>query len=975
MIKKNEKSGTNHYKINNINSIKKRIFRILLFSIWIFSFSFSQNINFSKESYISFKGGENMLCLSAGKFSVPLVINSNDFAGVIRAAKNLQQDIFSVSGAKPEICFDNIPDSKNPIIIGTIGKSSMIDNLIKEKKIDVSDIKDKWETFIIQVVDNPYKDITKALVIAGSDKRGTIYGMYDLAEKIGVSPWRWWADVPVRKHAEIYVMPGKFTLGEPKVKYRGIFINDEAPALSGWVEKNYGKFNHQFYEHVFDLILRLKGNYLWPAMWGRSLFVDDTLTPGIADEYGVVIGTSHHEPCMRAHVEWGRGPGTWNYQKNEQALKEFWTEGIKRMKNYESIVTVGMRGDGDEPMTEDANIELLQRIVRDQRKIISDVTGKDASEVPQLWALYKEVQEYYDKGMRVPDDITLLLCDDNWGNIRKLPKLEDKPRKGGYGIYYHFDYVGDPRNYKWLNTNQISRVWEQMHLAYEYGVNKIWIVNVGDIKPMEFPIDFFLNYAWNPDKWTNKNISDYAMEWAEKIFGTNSKEIADIMTEYTRYNSRRKPELLSGNTYSLNNFREFETVVSDYNNLLKRTEKINASLSKEYKDAFFQLVLHPVSACANINEMYYKTGKNHLYAEQGRTGTNELSEEVLKLFKQDSAISYYYNNLLSGGKWNHMMDQKHISYSYWQQPDEDTVPKTKQIPIPSDAEMGVSPEGTDKYFPADNDELLLPEFDVFNKQQYYIEIFNRGSLPFEYSIESGKSYVKINRKKGSVKLEDRVWVSIDWKTAPEGKNKIPIVISGSDKTKSTIYAIINNVPKTEIKDVKGFAESNGYISIEAEHYSKAVNNNGISWEKIPDLGRTLSGITSFPVTKNIQKPGDNTPHLEYEIYLFNPGEIEIKTYLSPTLNFPNGQGLRFAVSIDDEEPLIINMHSGYNQNKWQKNVAENINIQTSKHVIKETGKHTLKYWLVDPGVVLQKLIIWTSAEKPCYLGPPESIKY
>ena len=321
-------------------------------------------------------------------------------------------------------------------------------------------------------------------------------------------------------------------------------------------------------------------------MWGRAFYDDDSLNPKLADEYGVVISTSHHEPMMRAHVEWQRyGSGPWNYEKNENALKDLWRKGIERMNGYESVITLAMRGDGDEAMSPDANVELLEKIVKEQREIIKDVMKKEIEDVPQVWALYKEVQEYYDKGMRVPDDVTILLCDDNWGNIRKLPKLNveqseipprgEKPRKGGYGIYYHFDYVGGPRNYKWLNTNQIERVWEQMHLAYEYGADRIWIVNVGDIKPMEFPIDFFLDYAWNPEKYPAESLFEYYRSWAEEQFGKEySDEIADIISKYTKYNSRRKPELLSPETYSLINYREAETVVLDYNQLLEKANKI-----------------------------------------------------------------------------------------------------------------------------------------------------------------------------------------------------------------------------------------------------------------------------------------------------------------------------------------------------------------------------------------------------------------
>ena len=416
----------------------------------------------------------------------------------------------------------------------------------------------------MQTISNPDKGIAHALVIAGNDRRGTAYGVFELSKQMGVSPWYWWADVPVVKQKEIYINENVTLTDAPKVKYRGLFINDEAPALSGWTKEKFGGFNHQFYEKFFELILRLKGNYIWPAMWGNAFYADDSLNIKAADKFGIVIGTSHHEPLMRAHDEWRRaGGGPWNYETNTEKLQQFWRDGMKRATN-EKIVSVGMRGDGDAPMSRETATTLLENIVADQRTIISEVTGKPAAETPQLWALYKEVQDYYDKGMRVPDDVTLLLSDDNWGNLRKLPKLSEKPRKGGYGIYYHFDYVGGPRNYKWLNTNPLPRIWEQMHLAWEYKVRDIWIVNVGDIKPMEFPISFFLDYAWNPEKIDADDLGAYTETWAASQFGKqHAKDIADLLAKYAKYNARRKPELLDANTYSLAT-GEWKTVVDEY---------------------------------------------------------------------------------------------------------------------------------------------------------------------------------------------------------------------------------------------------------------------------------------------------------------------------------------------------------------------------------------------------------------------------
>ena len=942
-------------------------------------------------TYISTQQESGSFTLSASGISAPLIVSARDFPGVRRVATNLQADVASVTNARPEIFIDSIPSSEI-VLIGTLGKNSLIDKLVREKKLDVNGIAGKWETFLIQVIEKPFANVERALVIAGSDKRGTIFGMFDLSEKIGVSPWYWWADVPAKKKSSVYVLPGRYTLGEPKVKYRGIFINDEAPALSGWLTEKYGSElpKHEFYQRVFELILRLKGNFLWPAMWGRAFYDDDPENPRLADEYGVVISTSHHEPMMRAHVEWQRyGKGPWNYEKNDSTLREFWKEGIKRMGSYESVVTLAMRGDGDEAMSPTANVSLLEKIVADQRKILADVTGKDVTTIPQVWALYKEVQEYYDKGMRVPDDVTVLLCDDNWGNIRKLPRLDEKPRRGGYGIYYHFDFVGGPRNYKWLNTTQIERVWEQMHLAYEYNARQIWIVNVGDIKPMEFPISFFLDYAWNPEAIQAGDLPEYTRRWAEEQFGAEyAGEIADLLSKYTKFNSRRKPELLSPNTYSLVNYREAETVVSEYNAIAAKAQRIYDTLPEEYKDAFYQLVLHQPLASANVNEMYVTIGKNLLYAKQGRAATNALAQKAREFFDKDSLISYFYNNVMANGKWSHMMDQTHIGYTYWQQPPFNKMPAVKEIEIPEEAEMGVALEGSENWWSgSDSIEAVLPEFDVYNQQKYYIEIFNRGKASFHYTVKTGKPWIKVSSTKGKIEAEERLWVAIDWKKAPKGTHRIPITISGPNlpygkagKKSVTVFAFVNNPSSPKRDELSGFGESNGYVSMEAANYTSAVSSSTVDWLTIPNLGRTGSAVTTTPVTSEVQTLSDKSPRLEYKMHLFTSGEVKVNVYLSPALNYQSNQGLRYAISFDDEQPQVIAFQAAdtipdfrYPQ-WWNEMVSNNVRIVATRHTITKQSEHILKFWMVDPGVVLQKVVIETGNVKPSYLGPPESAR-
>jgi len=964
---------------NNKHRFHKLFYCALLFLVLIMSCSTS-NLSLDTSSYISVKKTEGSLALSSSGKSAPLYLSSEDYSGVIKVAKLFQTDIEKVTDFRPEIFIDEVPKAKEIVIIGTLGKSKIIDDLVKNKKIDVEDIKGKWETSLIQIVENPIPNIDRALVITGSDKRGTIYGMFDISEKIGVSPWYYWADVPVEKKKYLYVSPEPHTLGEPAVKYRGIFINDEDPALRGWAYEKFGGFNSKFYEKVFELILRMKGNYLWPAMWGKAFYDDDPENPKLADEYGVVIGTSHHEPLMRAHDEWRRfGSGRWNYELNEERLKEFWREGIRRMDGFESIVTIGMRGDGDEPMTEGTAIGLLERIVVDQREIIEEVTGKPASEVTQDWALYKEVQDYYDEGMTVPEDVTLLLCDDNWGNVRRLPKLDTPERTGGYGMYYHFDFVGGPRSYRWLNTNPIPGIWEQMHLSYAYGVEEIWIVNVGDIKPMEFPTQFFLDYAWNPEKWPANRLPEYTRLWAKQQFGKKyACEIADILTKYTKYNERRKPESLDSLTYSLIYYREAERIVADYNKIAIKAEEIHHNLPSEYKDAYYQLVLFPVKACANLNEMHVTVGKNYLYAKQGRAATNLMAQGVKKLFKKDAELTEYYHTEMANGKWNHMMSQTHIGYTTWDNPPENILPPVKEINIPNTAEMGVAIEGSDKWWPEEKEEAVLPEFDCYNKQKYYIEIFNRGSIPFDFQIDCDKPWVIISEKNGKIDKEKRIWVEIEWEKAPKRSNNASIKITGTDNTEVAVKVITNNPESPRPEEIEGFVEGNGYVSMEAEHYTRKVENDNISWLLIPDLGRTLSGITPVPVIADRQKPGKNSPHLEYKMYLFNSGEVKVRAYFSPTQNFHNTEGLHYGISFNDKEVQIINVHKNDTipdwkyPHEWNQAVMENIKIITSNHSIENPGEHTLKLWMVDPGLALQKIVVETREIPYSYLGPPES---
>ena len=632
------------------------------------------------DQFVSFQKGDLLINRDN---KVEIYMDANDCKGVSYAANALVKDIIKVSGSKAILTSDaGLKDKdaagKPTILVGTIGHSAAIDQLIRQKHINGNLLKGKREKFIITVVDGQ-------LVIAGSDRRGTIYGIYELSQQMGVSPWYDWADVPVVHHDSIFVNKGVYTDGEPAVRYRGIFLNDEAPCLTSWVKNTYGTDygDHRFYQRVFELILRLRGNMMWPAMWGWAFYADDPENEKTADEMGVVMSTSHHEPMARNHQEYARnrkGWGPWNYQKNKANLQKFFREGIERMKGTEQIVTIGMRGDGDEAMSEEADTKLMTNIINAQRKIIADVTGRKASETPQVWALYKEVLDYYDKGMKVPDDVTLLLCDDNWGNVRRVPNAQERKHKGGWGLYYHVDYVGAPRNSKMLNVTPVQNPWEQLTLAYENGIDRLWILNVGDLKPMEYPISQFMDMAWNPRKYDVNNITRHTRNWCAQQFGeSQADEAARILNLICKYNGRCTPEMLDKNTYSLEN-GEWQEVVNQYLQLEADALRQYNSLPASYHDAYRQIILFPIELMSNLHQMYFAQAQNNALYKQGNPKANVWADECERLFKRDSLICDYYNHKMAGGKWNGMMTQKHIGYKSWNDDfEKDTCPELFRV--------------------------------------------------------------------------------------------------------------------------------------------------------------------------------------------------------------------------------------------------------------------------------------------------------
>ncbi|KAK0433154.1 glycoside hydrolase family 115 protein [Armillaria borealis] len=935
--------------------------------------------------------------LAAGSGFYHPTIGLTEWQGVQLAATDL-----------PTLTNSSDQSPSHPISCRYLGKSSLIERVVNATGLNVSSIEGQWESFMTAIVDHPIPGVDTAYVIVGSDKRGTIYALYEHSEQIGVSPWYWWADVPIKAaRSEILVTPCSH--GSPSVKYRGIFLNDEQPSLQNWAMEKFtngtgaaltgSPFNHLFYTKLFELMLRLKANYLWPAIWSSAFAVDDPENQRLADVYGIAMGTSHEEPMTRSTpVEWNLfGTGDWNYTTNSANIYQFWVVGVERAKPYETLYTVGMRGAGDLPLSETTNIELLEKVVADQRQILTDVFPNVSVEtIPQVWTLYKEVEGYYDDGMRVPDDVTLLWSDDNWGNIRRYPVESERNRSGGAGVYYHFDYVGDPRDFKWITTTQISKVYEQMSIAVERDATRAWIVNVGDLKPYELSTEFFLTYAWDASLWNPDNLDAFVSSWAQREFGlstTDADVVQDVIANVTRFNARRKPELLNSTTYSLVNYREAETVVSAWDTLVGVTTGIYDQLSEETKPAFFQLVYHPVVASANLGKMLISAGLNNLRASQARLSTNNLADQVQDFFDFDYELETEYHALLDGG----MMDQTHIGYYYWQQPMMNSMPAITRVPPKKQALAGVmriAPEGTLGAWPGDNPNqcaqgyncpaptIVLDSFDTF--QNRYVDI---GA-----GITANVSWIVLNTTHGEVSPEDpeqRVYISVsDWNSLDVGDSYGNITFTAQaegqpDLSVPVIFVAHNTMPSLA-PGFSGFVEGAGVVSIEAAHAIRNTSVDGVYWRELPGIGRTLSGMTPWPRTGH--DGGNFTagsgPSLEYDFFTFSEttDTTPVTVYVSPSLN-ANGadRPLGVAIAVDGDvlsSYFIPSAAPGDLPDAWDGLdgfVANSIVPIRLSFAGMKAGAHTLKIFMIEPAVVVQKIIIDVGGLESSYLGPPESL--
>ena len=918
---------------------------------------------------------------------IAIVVDGSD-KGILRVASAVIKDIERVSDSERKLCRIAVTSDVNNgriascdtlvfagILTGNL--ESFIDGLLAKTTVNAEGILGKKEVYAFDEVKGfPGLENRKVFVIAGSDKLGTIYGLYHLSEMIGVSPWHYFGDVTPVVKEEIVFDDSEFPVisHEPKIEYRGFFMNDDWPSLGGWVTNAFGDFNELFYEHVFDLLLRLRGNYLWPAMWSAVFNNDGKAYPEasavLADELGITMGTSHHEPLIRAGEEFSHmmsgdnnvGYGKdWSYYSNERGLYEFWSDSIKTRGQYKNLITVGMRGERDSKILgEDAtmkdNIDLLKKTITDQKKIL-DENGLEGC--PKMLALYKEVEDYYygdesAEGLNKwngLDDITLLLSDDNFGNLRTVPTPEIKDRKPGWGIYYHFDYHGDPISYEWVNSTPITKAWEQLTSGYEYGIRKLWICNVGDVRPVELPLSYFMDLAFDYDYWKDQNkTGEYLSKWVKQQFAEVSDEIKTaiekLLNDYINMNGRRRPEATHPDTFDVPSNQAFvELRCAD--EIMSNAEKIKKSIPSELYDKFYGLVYFPAVASANLRRMMVLTGLYNIVTKTDFTISNYLADEINKTVARDIELVRFYNEDMSGGKWKYMMSSKHVDFQHWN--DEDSkypLPVRKSV-VSSAPRASVIIERSSCY---SNGECELPEMDINGEASKEVYILNESFDEDRFTLEYDKEVLSIT----IVKITDGSY-RLDIRPAGKACDTEINVVFGSHKVKIKTKVIDSK----SISDVPSVVA--GSLSLICDSYVSKYEPGDSTFITIDNYGLSGKAVKIYPLTKDYQE-GPDCPSLTYDFYAPEDGEYEVSVFVAPSNNTFKNQNLSFGLAMDDSSDKKIDLFpdgymAGYGTDKnWCEAVLRNCRELKTTYTL-AAGKHSLKYVVLDSMVVLQKIEI------------------
>ena len=951
--------------------------------------------------------------------------------GVKKVAGKVAKDVEGTLSFCPEICETVVP-AKQAVIAVTAGSGKLAETLCR-KISKLGQVEGKRESYAFIVAENPVEGIESALVIYGSDKLGTIYGLFHLSELLGVTAMVDWGDCQyVKQDSFVLKEEDSFVSKEPSVKYRGFFINDEWPCCGNWATSHFGSFNAKMYDHIFEYLLRMKGNYLWPAMWAENFMLDgpDLESMKLADEYGIYIGMSHHEPCMRSGAEYSkvRGPKSpygdaWSYVTNKEGILRFWEDGVKRSIGHNVFPTVGMRGENDSKMLgEDSlisdNVRLLKEIITKQREMIHEHLETDGKKVPQLFAVYKEVEDYYfgggsEEGLRGFEElegVTLLLCEDNWGNMRALPEAFERNHKGGFGMYFHLDYHGDPVSYEWVSSTELSKIWEQMTEAYEYGVKELWIVNVGDVKFQEFPLNYFMDLAYDFEKWGSlapNSTKEYTKAWIESVFGSYTskeerEEIQEVLEGYLKINALRKPESLNDTVYHPAHYLECEKLLSLCGKLEGKNERLWKTLEERgMGDAYFSMIYFSAEASFNLLKMHLYSGKNHLYASQGKAVANEYDKLVEACIEKDEALKTQMAEF-KDGKWAGMELASHIGFTNWN--DEDwRYPVRHIVRLPKKPRLVVTRADktqhyTNQYFPIT---LVIDDFAVSSSKKAKIQIANGGQGSVKWKIQEGArkvgldgiahesgeesrcEWLEFSRTSGETALQDEVEISLKEENLPLGEE---VSCSFEIKTETEFVPVLVKALKkdTSALPAGAFLAEHGMFVMDAVHYADKqaglYEGEAVEFKELYDFGKYQSGIKAFPVTASFDSK-ENAPSVTYELYSEEEKDCFLNLYTSPANPLIYGGKLSMEVSVNEEVGKLVEFtEDGYKGGEpgcipWEQAVLNQEHVGSTEISLKK-GLNKITVFAREAGMVLERLVIYPKDMERAvsYLGEKECIR-
>lgn len=951
--------------------------------------------------------------------------------GVKKVAGKVAKDVEGTLSFCPEICETVVP-AKQAVIAVTAGSGKLAETLCR-KISKLGQVEGKRESYAFIVAENPVEGMESALVIYGSDKLGTIYGLFHLSELLGVTAMVDWGDCQyVKQDSFVLKEEDSFVSKEPSVKYRGFFINDEWPCCGNWATSHFGSFNAKMYDHIFEYLLRMKGNYLWPAMWAENFMLDgpDLESMKLADEYGIYIGMSHHEPCMRSGAEYSkvRGPKSpygdaWSYVTNKEGILRFWEDGVKRSIGHNVFPTVGMRGENDSKMLgEDSlisdNVRLLKEIITKQREMIHEHLETDGKKVPQLFAVYKEVEDYYFgggseeglRGLEELEDVTLLLCEDNWGNMRALPEAFERNHKGGFGMYFHLDYHGDPVSYEWVSSTELSKIWEQMTEAYEYGVRELWIVNVGDVKFQEFPLNYFMDLAYDFEKWgssATNSTKEYTKAWIESMFGSYTskeerEEIQEVLEGYLKINALRKPESLNDTVYHPAHYLECEKLLSLCGKLEEKNERLWKTLEERgMGDAYFSMIYFSAEASFNLLKMHLYSGKNHLYASQGKAVANEYDKLVEACIEKDEALKTQMAEF-KDGKWAGMELASHIGFTNWN--DEDwRYPVRHIVRLPKKPRLVVTRADktqhyTNQYFPIT---LVIDDFAVSSSKKAKIQIANGGQGSVKWKIQEGArkvgldgiahesgegsrcEWLEFSKTSGETALQDEVEISLKEENLPLGEE---VSCSFEIKTETEFVPVLVKALKkdTSALPAGAFLAEHGMFVMDAVHYADKqaglYEGEAVEFKELYDFGKYQSGIKAFPVTASFDSK-ENAPSVTYELYSEEEKDCFLNLYTSPANPLIYGGKLSMEVSVNEESGKLVKFtEDGYKGGEpgcipWEQAVLNQEHVGSTEIFLKK-GLNKITVFAREAGMVLERLVIYPKDMERAvsYLGEKECIR-